>query len=305
MLIYKSQYIIAFCLLLLACTSGGEGTETDPIQPSQPEETRPKMPINISTTITRATDTAFENGDQIGLYVVNRKADGSSQPLLSSGNHVDNMLFTYSNGWAPATPIYWKDENTHSDFYLYYPYQKSLSSVNAMVFELNANQSNAQDYKSGDLLIGSSLNVTPTKEAVNIEANHAMSLVEIMLKPGNGFTESSLSTSKVSLRLNGLKTLATVDLASSNVTAIGPATTVIPYKDGDKYRAIVVPQQVAQSDLITVDVDGSEYKLSKSLTFVSGKRYTFTVTIAKSSSGINVSIGSWSDDGIDYGGTAN
>mgnify|MGYP003523038976 FL=1 len=174
-----------------------------------------------------------------------------------------------------------------------------------MVFELNANQSNAQDYKSGDLLIGSSLNVTPTKEAVNIEANHAMSLVEIMLKPGNGFTESSLSTSKVSLRLNGLKTLATVDLASSNVTAIGPATTLIPYKDGDKYRAIVVPQQVAQSDLITVDVDGSEYKLSKSLTFVSGKRYTFTVTIAKSSSGINVSIGSWSDDGIDYGGTAN
>ena len=101
-----------------------------------------------------------------------------------------------------------------------------------MVFELNANQSNAQDYKSGDLLIGSSLNVTPTKEAVNIEANHAMSLVEIMLKPGNGFTESSLSTSKVSLRLNGLKTLATVDLAPSNVMAIGPATTVIPYKGG-------------------------------------------------------------------------
>ena len=80
-------------MLLLACTSGGEGTETDPIQPSQPEETRPKMPINISTTITRATETAFENGDQIGLYVVNRKADGSSQPLLSSGNGQNRVAF--------------------------------------------------------------------------------------------------------------------------------------------------------------------------------------------------------------------
>lgn len=292
-------------MLLLACTSGGEGTETDPIQPSQPEETRPKMPINISTTITRATETAFENGDQIGLYVVNRKADGSSQPLLSSGNHVDNMLFTYSNGWAPATPIYWKDENTHSDFYLYYPYQKSLASVSAMIFELKANQSKAEDYKSGDLLVGASLNVAPTKDAVNILANHAMSQVAIVLKPGTGFTEASLAASKVAVRLNGLRTLSTIDLASSAVTPIGPATTVIPYKDGEVYRAFVVPQKVSQSDLITVDVDGSEYNLTKALTFVSGKRYTFTVTVSKSSSGINVSIGSWTDDGVDYGGTAN
>ena len=66
MLIYKSQYIIAFCLLLLACTSGGEGTETDPIQPSQPEETRPKMPIPPTTVLT-TVEMAFHTPSKIPL----------------------------------------------------------------------------------------------------------------------------------------------------------------------------------------------------------------------------------------------
>lgn len=292
-------------MFLLACSSGEEELKPDTPNPSLPEVPDAKMPISISTTITRATETSFESGDQIGIFVVNRSADGSSQPLLTTGNHVDNMLFTYSDVWTPATPIYWNSENVHSDFYLYYPYQKSLASVSAMIFELKTNQSKAEDYRAGDLLVGASLNVAPTKDAVNIVANHAMSQVAIVLKPGTGFTEASLAASKVAVRLNGLRTLSTIDLASSTVTPIGPATTVIPYKDGGVYRAFVVPQEVSQSDLITVDVDGSEYNLTKALTFVSGKRYTFTVTVSKSSSGINVSIGSWTDDGVDYGGTAN
>lgn len=302
---FKPHYILAGCMFLLACSSGEEELKPDTPNPSLPEVPDAKMPISISTTITRATETSFESGDQIGIFVVNRSADGFSQPLLTTGNHVDNMLFTYSDVWTPATPIYWSSENVHSDFYLYYPYQKSLASVTAMIFEQKTNQSKAEDYRAGDLLVGASLNVAPTKDAVNIVANHAMSQVAIVLKPGTGFTEASLAASKVAVRLNGLRTLSTIDLASSAVTPIGPATTVIPYKDGDVYRAYVVPQEVSQSDLITVDVDGSEYNLTKALTFVSGKRYTFTVTVSKSSSGINVSIGSWTDDGVDYGGTAN
>ncbi len=302
----KLSFLAAFCSVLLSCSSGGGGTEPDVPNPPQPDKpTVEKMPINISTSITRATETVFENGDQVGLYVVNRNADGSADALKTSGNYVDNMLYTYNTTWTPATEIYWKDDNTHADFYLYYPYRKTVASVSAMPFDINANQGDVAAYKAANLMIGSTQNVAPTTSAVNIVAKHVMSQVEIVLKAGAGFTDASLAASNVAVTLNNLKTSATIDLASAAVTATGSATTVTPYKDGTVYRAIVVPQEVAQTNLITVNVDGRDFNLPKAFKFVSGKRHTFTVTLDKTSSGVNVTIGAWEDDGTDNGGTAN
>ena len=77
--------------------------------PATPETDR--LPINISTTLTRATDSAFEAGDKVGIFVVNEPNE-----LAASGNHVDNMGFTYSSVWTPDTPIYWLDKSTKADF---------------------------------------------------------------------------------------------------------------------------------------------------------------------------------------------
>lgn len=58
------------------------------------------------------------------------------------------------------------------------------------------------------------------------------------------------------------------------------------------------------TQLITVTIDGYEYKLSQNITFVSGKRHTLNVTVKKISNGVNVTIGEWKDDDVDYGGIA-
>lgn len=305
MLIKRASFLSLFCATLFSCSSGGGGTEPDVPEPSRPDNpSEEKLPINISTTITRATETTFENGDQVGLFVVNRNTDGTANALKQSGNYVDNMLYTYTATWTPATPIYWYDDNTHADFYLYCPYRKTMTSVSAMPFDINANQSDVAAYKAADLLIGSTQNVAPTKSTVNIVAKHVMSQVEIVLKAGAGFTDASLAASKVAVRLNSLRTSATVDIASAAVTATGSLATVTPYKDGSTYRAIVVPQEVPLTNLITVNVNGRDFNLPKAFTFVSGKRHTFTVTLDKTSSGVNVTIGAWEDDGTDNGGTA-
>lgn len=81
-------------------------------------------------------------------------------------------------------------------------------------------------------------------------------------------------------------------------------TPMTPYKDGNVYRAIVVPQQVAQTNLIKVNVDGRDFLFSKAFNFESGKSYTFNVTLAKESSGLNATITGWDSDDVDYGGTA-
>ena len=85
-----------------------------------------KLPINISVgQQTRANDSTYESGDEVGIYVVNY-VGSTAGSLSTTGNQVDNMHFTYSNNaWAPDETIYWKDKTTAADFYAYYPYSES------------------------------------------------------------------------------------------------------------------------------------------------------------------------------------
>lgn len=304
-LIMKPYFLIGILsTYLFACCSSDSVNETEP--PTPPLE---KLPINISTSVSsRATDLAFEVGDKIGLYVVNHNADGSAAALQVSGNHVDNMQYTYNSTWTPATQTYWIDNSTHADFYLYYPYTSSVTSIDAMPYCLKANQSQLSDYKAGDLMIGKTIDVAPTQLSVKIEAKHVMSQMTINLVAGNGFTDATLAAAKISVKVNRLKTKATANLATGAVTAIGDDTDIIPYKvANNSYKAIVVPQAVGEGNLITINVDGRDFNLPKTSNFTgfeAGKKHNFNVTLSKTSNGVNVNITKWEDDGNDYGGTA-
>lgn len=307
MINFKYISLCICTLLTIAACSTDEGSGTDPVQPSP--TTKEKLPICINTAVaTRATDEAFEVGDQIGLFVANREADGTANSLKTFGNHIDNMQFTYDGIWKAASSIYWKDETTHADFYLYYPYQKYINNVTAVPIQVKADQSDLADYKSSDMLIGKTLNAAPTDQAVEIEAKHIMSQAIITLKAGKGFTDTSLASSLVNVRINGLKSTALVNLSTGEVTATGNDTDIIPLKEDCIYKAIIIPQDVKEGNFITINVDGSNYYLarnSKFHAFEKGEKHNFTVTLSKTSSGINVNISQWEDDGIDYGGTAN
>lgn len=297
-------FLACSLLTLAACSSGNS---SDPL-PSTGQESQ-KLPININTSVdTRVIDNSFEKGDNIGLFVVNYNADGSAGTLNATGNHVNNMKYTYNGTWTPASPTYWKDNTTHADFYLYYPYTGSIGDVNAMPWNVNADQSTSEKYKSADLLIGKTTNVAPTETAVKIDAKHVMSQMVVSLKPGNGFTEESLGKAKISVKINRLKTQATANLVTGKLTAKGNNADLTPLKEeGYNYKALIIPQAVGEGKLITVNVDGRDYQLKKAANFTAfeaGKKHKFTVTLSKTSNGVNVNITKWEDDGIDYGGTA-
>ena len=298
-------YTLTRGVLALTACSGGS-SELDPTPKPTPSA---KVPINISTSIlSRATDLAFEAGDQIGLFVVNHQADGSAATLQTTGNYIDNTKFTYDGTWKAATPTYWKDNSTPADFYIYYPYTSSISNIEAMPWTVNADQSTTENYKASELLIGKTTNAAPTESAVKIEAKHVLSQMIINLVAGNGFTEASLAAAKISVKINRLKTQATANLSTGAVTAKGDDTDLIPLKEeGNSYKALIIPQAVGEGNLITVNVDGRDFNLPKSSkfsAFEAGRMHKFTVTLSKTSNGVNVNISKWEDDGIDYGGTA-
>lgn len=246
----KPVFLIALALLV-ACTSCGHDDPDVPPTPTEPDKPAAQIPINISATITRATEEAFESGDRIGLFVVNRNADGSAATLKPLGNHLDNMPYTYTTTWNAENTVYWKDAQTHADFYMYYPYTQTVASVSAMPFGVSADQSSLGAYKSSDLIVGPTLDAAPSASPVNIAARHLMSQVEIVLKAGAGYSESSLADADVSVKMNNLATSATVNLATSTISVVGSVRSLTPYKDGAVYRAFVVPQTVMGNNLIT------------------------------------------------------
>lgn len=229
--IFKLLPLMAICLSSCG-KEDGPGITPEPTPDPQPEKIEIKISAGIGAT--KATDAGFESGDCIGIYIVNRTGNGLDA-LRPSGNHVDNMRFTLSSGWNPDSPIYWKDKETHADFYLYYPYRK-IANANSVEIETKNDQSAEADYKSSDFMTGVRSDVAPTQSEVSLTANHLLSRVNIKLQAGDGFTDKALQDADLKVKVNGVYTKATVDLASSELKTSGnrilfsPTAMVTPSK---------------------------------------------------------------------------
>ncbi len=280
----------------VACKKPGE----EPVVTPELE----KIPINISMDVwTKVTDTDFESGDKAGIYVVNY--DGATAGTLAvSGNHVDNNAYNYTTGWAPEKEIYWKDQTTKADFYCYIPYAEP-TSVTAHPFAVKADQSVLANYKASEFLWGKATGISPTEAAVPIITNRSMSNMIIYVKPGKGFTEESLAAAVKSVKICNVKTEATVNLATGVAAATGSAGEMVPYNEGEYYRALMVPQTVADgSNLVVVTVDGVNYTFAKGFTFRANTQHKFTITVNKVGNGVDIGVGNWDVDGEDHGGAA-
>ena len=302
--IYKFTRTVA--IALLASLLGISCRQTTHEQP------RPSgRPIRINTVCVPSenavldNDTAFEDGDMAGLYVVNR-INGKIQSLLPSGNHIDNMRFTYHSTWTPSQPIYWMDEQTEADFHLYYPYSSEMDNPRYWTVNVPTDQSSEAAMLQADVLVGHAYNVAPTSQAVEIKARHIMSRLTITLQASQGMTEEKLREADLKVLVNGLITKATVDIANALVRASGNERHDIRACRTDTltFTVTAVPQKVAEGPLITIVVNGDRYTLRRAVTLKQGTWHHATVKVGAANGNIGVTIGGWTIDNTDYGGTA-
>ena len=260
-----------------------------------------KLPINISVgQQTRANDSTYESGDEVGIYVVNY-VGSTAGSLSATGNQVDNMHFTYSNNvWAPDETIYWKDKTTAADFYAYYPYSES-PNISAHPFAVATDQSAEGDFWDSDFLWGKTANVSPTSSAVPIVTNHSLSRILVDVVPGEGFA-GAWGNAAVSVKICDVKTSATIDLATGVATATGENGEIVPLAAAEtgttlSYKAMMIPQVVADnSKLVVVTVDGVDYVYRKGYEFKANTEHKFTVTVNKTGGSVDMSIGEWTID---------
>jgi hypothetical protein len=258
-----------------------------------------KIPINISVgQSTRANDTTFTADDNVGLYVVNYTEEEAGT-LAASGNQVDNAKFTFNgSAWAPEKPVYWKDRSTAADFYAYYPYSESVNTA-AHPFSVKADQSKEADFWASDFLWGKATNVSPSPNPVSITTNHSLSRILVEIKPGKGFTDETWAAAAKSIKICDVKTAATIDLSTGVATATGDNGEIIPLAADAGYKAMMIPQAVADnSKLIVVTVDGVDYVYRKGFTFKANTQHKFSITVNQADGKIDISIGEWTTDDI-------
>ena len=249
----KLALIIVTLAVLCSCKKAEE--------PAPAPEPKPELvPIQIATTVTRATDYAFETGDNVGLFVVNEPKN-----LQIRGNHVDNCKFTFDGTkWSAGKEIYWLDATTKADFYCYYPYTSSVPSITAFPFQVSQDQSSESGYKASDLMWGKVDGVSPTPDPVVITVNHSLSCLIVNLKAGTGWKEDDIKDAEITLC--GLKTSALVNLADGTVIADGGTAEMKPLPIGAGiFKALVVPQKVSDAELVRVKVGTNSYSLKTSI----------------------------------------
>ena len=292
-------------------------------KPDIPQESAYKVQIHADIhqqPATKVTTDGFCAGDEVGVYLVNYNGE-TPGTLKLEDNQADNVRFTYNeNGdWVSEYDIFYKDNETNVDFYGYYPYAEP-TSIEAYPLEVARDQSKGVEhgqmaaYEASDFLWANTKNVTPTASKVMLTFRHQMSSARIRFSQGTGWddaAEYAAVTKEVLVTSTVRKSI--INLATGVVTPEGeaPLAGIIPMKDYDEFRAIVVPQTVpAGQVLLTLTIDGRprNYVRDVDTEYVPGKITTYDLSISKKPNtgeyeveltGVNITA--WEADNVSHG----
>lgn len=288
-----------------------------------------REPMNLQAEInqqyvTRVNDNGFADGDHIGVFVSNY-SNGEASALSLTGNHADNVRFTYdheSGTWTGATQLYWKDKITPIDAYGYYPFDEELSSVTAYPFTVQRNQRDQlqgetmHGYEASDFLWGKAEGVVPTAAAVTLRHKHIMAGIQVNLVEGTGFLEGEWEEAQKQVLVESTRLGSTISLQSGTVTADAASAigSIIPQGSVNGYRAIVVPQTIATGNtLFSITIDGQTHKFTRSSAMVyhPSKLHKFTIEVNYSlPTGdyqlklLDEAVVAWENDAESHNGTA-
>lgn len=273
--------------------------------------------------VTRVNDNGFCDGDVMGVYIVDY--NGTTPGTLQlSGNRADNVRHTFneaSYSWSSAYDIYWKDRHTHIDVYGYYPYAEP-ESIDAYRFTVQRDQNKAGEngemggYEASDFLWGKVADVAPTTDVIRLPLQHRMANARVTLVEGCGFGQGEWAQTEKTVLVANLCREAEINLADGTVTPTGDveSTMTIPSRNGDEWRAIVVPQTVqAGTTLFSITIGGIPYKFNKNeaFTYIAGKMNNFSIRVDKKEATgqyvltlISESITPWENDLVSHDATS-
>lgn len=231
---------IATIAILISCQKGDEL----PMQLEKTDEIRFEM--NVAPT--RATATAFEEGDAVTLYAVEYDSDAAPE-LQIAGNFINNEKLTFDGTqWQASNTLYWSDGPC--DFYALYPYM-DLISVDEDSFEVMTEQNSAESeevlggYEASDLLWAKAEKTAQTDGPVSLQFKHMMSKCVVTVTKGEKF-EGEIPDDIV-CHVYNTTTSAKLYFSKGSVEKDpnGSRKTITMKKlSNERFEAIIVPQNI-------------------------------------------------------------
>lgn len=282
-----SHYFGWICLsgLALAIMGCGEAVPVDNDDIMRFEAVHPS---------TRATETGFEAGDKIGVYITEYE-NGKPLHLQLGGNYKNNNPVIFDGRvWTADPVIYWK-ENTY-DVYAYYPFVLP-DSVLELAFSVREDQDSVGDdmsgYEASDFLWATSKGITRETGPVRLAFSHRMSCLRVNLLKGEDFKGDIPDDTKVLIHSTVTKSL--IDLSTGDIVKdpYAPCRSIVAKKDDNtSFSAIIVPQMVEYKlPLVEVICRGVSYLIESRFNFKTGVRHTVNVTLNDDPEQIKIDIG--------------
>ncbi len=216
-------------------------------------------------SLTRASETAFEQGDEIGLRIEQNSMPGYRNARLTH----NGTLFT-------GERLTWNESAGDALLSACHPYVEG-DDIPA-TFSVPQDQRSDEAFARADFLAASrSVTVAEFAEPVMLQFRHVLSKVII-----NVTDETGQNVDIVRITIEGLKNIATIDYAER--TAVADDAAAMPTVSGHKienlrHEAILVPQTVEKMQITVSAKDGGYVKYAKNVELKSGFRYKLNVTL--------------------------
>ena len=248
----KKVLIPILCIAALAACN-----KTVPATPDQPATGAETFSVRILPVMTKVTDTAFENGDAIGVTITRESgAHATNEKLSYNGTEFSGSLMWYAEGTAGATVS------------AYYPYADAVPAK----FSVAADQSAGTS--ASDFVAGSKEGVLPSASAVVIPFKHKLTKI-ILSVTNNAAGELS------AIKLSGARLAANIaaDFSATVDETAATGTITAFKKDATTYCLILPPQKVGLT--ATVETAGGNV-LAQNLAeteLLAGKQYTINMIV--------------------------
>lgn len=280
----KKLWLIAAGALMMAACSSDENEEQTFVADKGEIQL---LFVHPNQTQTRATETSFENADEVGVYVT-----AADELLQIGGNEVNNEQFTYNGtSWTSKRKVYW-NEGLHN-VYAYYPYSKTVNDVEDFAFEVQADQNTTDGFTKSDFLWAGKKDVAASATAVAMTFAHKMSCVVVQLQKGEFYTGDISNDTEV--YIHSTVTKAVIDLSTGDAGKddyAGTGSVRCKQNSATEYTAIVVPQNITtRRPLVEVVTGGVSYMMEGKISLKPSMRHTITVTLDKNPEQTKIDIG--------------
>lgn len=257
-----------------------------------------KVAVSFAAGITtRVVDTNWEQGDKIGISMLNAGSNNitgevfNRQYLVTGPGSLSAFL-----PFTPHETIFYPVDDSKVQFLAYYPYSRELKSLNDFPISVT----NQVDRKVIDLMVART--GTAGRESPNVELvfRHHLASLEFTIEPGDVGSVENLDGA--TLKVKNIPVAASCNLYTGAFTPLDYGDIAVNMSgNGTKGRAIVLPREPGNEVWLEYTLtNGTSFKayVDAKSRWESGICYVYTITLRKKPVPVDlsVSVTEWASD---------